>query len=37
MWQFDNGNPRGTGYKWNINNDTWEKKRIADGMLNGIS
>lgn len=34
MWQFENDEPKGTGFKWNINTDTWgEERRAADGML----
>lgn len=38
MWQFENGEPKGTGFKWNINNDTWpEERRVAESLLENMA
>lgn len=29
MWQLENDDVKGTGYKWNVRNDTWPEERDA--------
>lgn len=36
MWNMAEDEPTGTGFKWNINRDTWKQESmIADAFLNG--
>lgn len=29
MWQLENGDEKGTGFKWNVRSDTWPEERDA--------
>ena len=37
MWQIEEGDAKGTGYKWNINSDTWPEERlVANSFLESL-
>lgn len=37
MWQLENGEAKGSGYKWNIRSDTWSEERaIADRYVEDL-